>query len=373
VRVRAGASATLSDRVLGRSTLHRQHLLSRAEVRVPELLEHLVGLQAQVPGVPYTALWSRVTAFDPEELSSTMAQRTVVRAPLLRTTLHTVTARDCLALQPVTAPVLARTFASTAWGRRLHGQDLGPAFAAAGRLVSEQPLTRAALAKELGPRFPELDATSVAWAFSYLAPVLQPTPRGLWRRSGPSALTTIEAWLGEAPGAGMDLQTLVRRYLAAFGPASVGDVQAWCGLTRLREVTDGMDLRRYRSTGGAELLDLPDATLPDEDVPAPVRFLGEYDNALIGFADRSRTAAGSALDLPQGGPGGAVGTVLVDGAVRATWALRRRGEGFVLTVHPRAPLRSADEEDVVAEATALGAFLTVGADVRVEVAPPEAG
>ncbi|MCK6211889.1 winged helix DNA-binding domain-containing protein [Georgenia sp. EYE_87] len=371
--MRAGASATLSDRVLGRSTLQRQHLLARAGLPVPEMLEHLVGLQGQVPGVPYTALWSRVAAFDPEELSSAMAGRTVVRAPLMRTTLHTVTARDCLALQPLTAPVLARTFASTAWARRLRGQDLGPALDAAGRLVAERPLTRAALAQELDLRFPELDATSLAWAFSYLAPVLQATPRGLWRRSGPSALTTIEAWLGEAPGAGMSLQTLVRRYLVAFGPASVNDVQAWCGLTRLREVTDGMDLRRYRSTGGAELLDLPDAAVPDEEAPAPVRFLGEYDNALIGYADRSRTAAGSLLDLPRGGPGGAVGTVLVDAAVRGTWALRRRGDGYALTVHPRASLRRAEKDEVLAEATALGAFLTVGADVRVEVARPEAG
>jgi hypothetical protein len=171
----------------------------------------------------------------------------------------------------------------------------------------------------------------------------------------------------------MGLQTLVRRYLGAFGPASVNDVQAWCGLTRLREITDGMDLRRYRSAGGAELLDLADATLPDEDAPAPVRLLGEYDNALIGFADRSRTAAGSALDLPQGGPGGAIGTVLVDAAVRATWALRRRGDGFAVTVYPRSPLPRGDEEDVVAEATALGAFLTVGADVRVEVTRSDAG
>lgn len=373
VRVPAGASATLSDRVLGRSTLQRQHLLARAPISVPAMLEHLVGLQGQVPGVPYTALWSRVVGFDPEELSSAMAARTVVRAPLMRTTLHTVTARDCLALQPVTAPVLARTFASTAWGRRLRGQDLGPAFAAAGTLVAERPLTRAALAKELAPRFPELDATSLAWAFSYLAPVLQPTPRGLWRRSGPSALTTIEAWLGQAPGAGMGLDTLVRRYLTAFGPASVNDVQAWCGLTRLREITEGMDLRRHRSAAGAELLDLADATLPDEDVPAPVRFLGEYDNALIGYADRSRTDAGSALDLPQGGPGGAVGTVLVDATVRAAWALRRRGDGFTLTVHPRSPLPRDDAEEVVREATALGTFLTLGADLRVEMDRPDAG
>ncbi|MFH5821037.1 winged helix DNA-binding domain-containing protein [Georgenia sp. AZ-5] len=360
----AAAGPVLGTRVLGRATLERQGLLRRAPGGVHATLERLVGLQGQVPQVPYTALWDRLEGFDPEELSAAMADRSVVRATLMRGTLHTVTSEDALGLAPLMAPVLARAFGSTAWGQRLRGVDLEPVLAAARELVEERPRTRAALGQALGERFPELDGGSVAYAFSYLVSTVQPPPRGLWRRSGPAALTTTESWLGQAP-APMPAQTLVRRYLGAFGPATVMDVQAWCGLTRLREVTDGMDLRRYRTRDGAELLDLPDAALPDPDVPAPVRLLPEYDNALLGYADRSRVGAGRAVRWPEHGPGGAIGTVLVDGLAAGTWVLRR--QPLKLQVTPLFPLAAPERDEMTGEGVALAAFLRPGREVAVEV------
>jgi Winged helix DNA-binding domain len=181
-------------------------------------------------------------------------------------------------------------------------------------------------------------------------------------------MTTVAAWLGPATGDPMTPEDLVSRYLAAFGPATVRDLQAWCGLTRLREVVDRMGprLRRFRTDEGAELVDVPNGLLPDPDTPAPVRFLAEYDNVLLSHADRSRVVDEGDHVLLQGGAGGWTGTLLVDGLMRATWAARRDGDTTVLAVRPSVPLSSDDRADVVREGGRLLEFLAPGRihDVR---------
>ena len=359
----------LSRRALGRATLARQLLLERGTRPVAGALEHLVGLQAQVPLVPHLALWDRLDGYDPGELDELMTSRRVVRTQLMRTTIHTVTAADALGLRPLLQPVLDRTFASTAWGQRLRGQDVGAVVAEAADLLAARPLGRVALQRELTRRHPGLDAESVAFGVSYWVPWVQPPPRGLWGRSGAAVMTTVAAELGPTPTAGpMTLEDLVVRFLTAFGPASVRDVQAWCGLTRLREVVDGLGprLRRFRTEDGAELVDVPDGPLPDPGTHAPVRFLAEYDNALLSYADRSRVVDEGNHVLLQGGPGGWAGTVLVDGLLRATWAARRDGEATVLAVRPSVSLSTADRADVVDEGGRLLDFLAHGRlhDVR---------
>ncbi len=351
----------LSRRELGRATLARQLLLERVPRPVSDTLEHLVGLQGQVPKVPHLALWSRLTDYAPAELDGLMTARAVVRTQLMRTTIHTVTTRDALALRPVLQPVLDRVFSGTAWGQRLRGTDVGPAVATARDLLATRPLTRAALTRELAARQPTLDAESVAFGVSYWVPWVQPPPRGLWGASGPPVMTPLDTWAGGNDGPGpLPLDRLVLRYLGAFGPASVRDVQAWCGLTRLREVTDRMELRRFRSADGVELLDLPDAPLPDPTVPAPVRFLAEYDNVTLSHADRSRVVGDDPLEPLQGGPGGWVGTVLVDGLVRATWAARVAGPGTSLEVRVAGTLTPAERVDVEEEGRAMLGFLAPG-------------
>jgi hypothetical protein len=329
---------------------------------VADALEHLVGLQAQVPLVPHLALWDRLAGYDPAELDELMTTRRVVRTQLMRTTIHTVTAADALALRPLLQPVLDRTFASTAWGQRLRGSDVAAVVAEAAELLSDRPLGRAALQRELAARHPDLDAEAVAFGVSYWVPWVQPPPRGLWGASGAAVMTTVSSWLDGVRAPSASLDDVVVRYLTAFGPASVRDVQAWCGLTRLREVVDrlGDRLRRFRTEDGVELVDVPDGPLPDPDSPAPVRFLAEYDNVLLSHADRSRFAAGGDHGPLQGGPGGWCGTVLVDGLVRATWAARREGQVMVLAVRPSLPLAAPDRTDVAAEGARLLAFIAPG-------------
>nr|WP_275585874.1 winged helix DNA-binding domain-containing protein [Geodermatophilus sabuli] len=327
-------------------------------------MRDLVGLQGQVPGVPHLALWDRLAGYDPAELDGLMTAREVVRTQLMRTTIHTVVADDALGLRPVLQPVLDRTFAGTAWGQRLRGQDVSAVRAEAAALLAQRPLGRAELQRELARRHPGLDAEAVAYDVSYRVPWVQPPPRGLWRASGAALMTTVGAWLGDRTVPPTSPEELLLRYLAAFGPATVRDAQVWCGLTRLREVADrlGPRLRRLHTEDGTEVLDVPDGPLPDPDTPAPPRFLAEYDNATLGYADRSRVVAPGDHVLLPGGPGGWTGTLLVDGRVQATWAARQEAAATVLLVRPSTPLPAADRADVEAEAARLLAFLAPGRD-----------
>lgn len=359
----------LSRRALGRATLGRQLLLERSDRPVAAALEHLVGLQAQVPRVPHLALWDRLAGYDPADLDALMTSRAVVRTQLMRTTIHTVTAADALALRPLLQPVLDRTVSSTAWGQRLRGQDVAAVVAEAADLLAASPLGRAELQRELARRHPGLDAEAVAFCVCYWVPWVQPPPRGLWDGSGAAVMTTLGSWLADSPRATATPADLVRRYLRAFGPATVRDAQAWCGLTRLREVVDGLgpELRRFRGEDGAELLDVPDGELPDPDTPAPVRFLAEYDNVVLSHADRSRIVADADHVLLLGGPGGWVGTVLVDGLLRATWAARRDGGRTVLTVRASEPLSASEQDDVAAEGERLLQFLAPSREHDIQV------
>ena len=206
-------------------------------------------------------------------------------------------------------------------------------------------------------------------AVSYLVPVVQVTPRGIWGESAQARWAPTDIWLGTPLTPGAPLEELVERYLTAFGPATVKDIQAWCGLTRLREVTDriGHRLRRFRTEDGAELLDVPDGALPEPETPAPVRFIAEYDNGLLGYANRSRLSADVPLEFGFHGPGGYVGTVLVDGFVQATWTARREAAAMRLEVRPGSRLRAADTEDVVAEGARLLTLLAPDAEHEVRV------
>ena len=364
-------SAALTSRALGRATLARQLLLFRADLSAAGAVDALLGLQAQVPAVPYLALWSRLQGFAPQELADHLRNRTMVRAPLMRATLHLVSAGDARTLRPLLQPVLARTFAGTAWSKQLAGHGLQDVLASGRALLEQAPRTRAAVAPLLAERHPGADAEALAMAATYLLPVVQVTPRGVWGESGPAAFTTMESWLGAAPPSTASPDDLVLRFLRGYGPATVKDIQCWSGLTHLHEVADrlGPRLRRFRTDGGAELFDVPEGLLPRPDTPAPPRFLPEYDNAILAYADRSRVI-GPGEHVPLlGGPGGLVGTLLIDGRVSAMWALRRNKGSAVLLIRPSEPLPRREMDDVLREGRGLLELSASGVEHDIHILP----
>src|SRR5215467_7662904 len=320
----ATSSAPLLDaRSLNRALLARQLLLDRtSSFGAADTVAHLVGLQAQTPRSPYIGLWSRLAGFDPDELARMLVDREVVRIVLMRSTIHLVTADDCRFLRPLLAPMLARRFAQSAWTTGVPGVDLDEVAAAGRRLVEEEPLTLADLGARLAGEFPGREPAALAQVVRSYVPLVQVPPRAVWGRSGAAAHTSAEAWLGRPIDGEGNRQDLILRYLAAFGPASVMDVQAWSGLTRLAEVAGRLGDRvvRFRAESGRELLDLPDAPRPDPDTPAPVRFLPDFDNVLLSHADRSRVMDDDVRRMLQRRDGAVPGSVLVDGRVAAMWA-----------------------------------------------------
>ena len=352
----------LSTRELNRTLLHRQLLLRRRRIDALELVERLVGLQAQVPRDPYVALWSRIDRFRPESLAEPVADRRAVRMTLLRGTLHLVTAADALALRSVIQPVVERSVLGSSPLRRVvdrvHIDDL---LAFLRVLLEERPRTRADLVKEIAVRWPDVDAASLGYAM-YLLPTVQVTPRGIWGQTGASAFTTVRRWLGRSPARSATPDAMVLRYLAAFGPSAPADVQTWCGLPGMREVLERLRPRprRFRDEHGRELFDAPGASLSGPDVAAPVRFLPEYDNAFIAHADRSRILPPGVAPWTEAG----WGPVLVDGFSTARWRLERAKDAATLRIEPFRTLSRATRDDVAEEAERLVGFLAPDAGAR---------
>ncbi|EOD63270.1 DNA glycosylase AlkZ-like family protein, partial [Amycolatopsis vancoresmycina] len=200
-----------------------------------------------------------------------------------------------------------------------------------------------------------------------LIPMVQLPPRGLWRTKAGVRNLPLPAWLGRdgdpldpADGVG---QVLVRRYLAAYGPAATADLRAWSGLAGLPAAVKAVreELVAFRDERGRELLDLPDAPRPGPDTPAPVRFLPAFDNAILGYDDRTRIIDDAHRGLSVAGER----VVLVDGRVTATWTT----DGDAVVVRPLRRLTARERREVAAEGSELAAFLTDGESDRARVEP----
>jgi hypothetical protein len=358
----AVADRPLSLRALNRALLARQMLLAREAIEPLAAVQRLVGMQAQEPQAPYLGLWSRLEDFSPEALSELLAQRRLVRAGLMRVTIHLVSAEDYAQLWPLLRERLASGFASSPFARRLGDAEVEAVVAAGAAYLEAEPHTRAALGRALAQRWPDAQADALAMAATMLAPVVQVPPRGLWRASGQARWSPAPDWLGRALPDDVDPAPIVRRYLAAFGPATVADFAAWSGLKGARALVETVreQLVRRRDEAGRELLDVPGAPLPDPSVEAPPRFLAPFDNAILAHADRSRIIApehrGAAFADRL------MRTFLLDGFVAGIWGLRD-GE---LTVAPFARLARRDRDALMVEAERMLALL--GGD-RVRVAP----
>jgi hypothetical protein len=320
-------SAVLTLRQLNRGTLARQHLLERVAMPAHDLIEQLVGLQAQEPRDPYVGLWSRLVDFDITELETLLLDRRVVRLTVQRGTVHVVTADDCLVLRPLAQRVLTQQLHThPEHGPRLRGVDLDAVMTEAAEVLTVPRSTRQ-LRAELAARFPQHDAAAMAFACRNLLALIQVPPRGLWSRSGQVVGTTPVAWLGRDIDPAPSVDEVILRYVAAFGPASVQDAATWSRYTGLREVFDRLvgKLRTYHDEDGREYFDVPDGPLPDPAAPAPVRFLPQYDNLLLSHKDRRRFIAEdhdptalSAIWMEQTG---FIGAVLIDGMVAGMWRI----------------------------------------------------
>jgi winged helix DNA-binding protein len=357
--------AVLGPRALNRALLERQLLLRRHDLSAAVALEHLVGMASQNPSAPYIGLWSRLVDFEPDELSSLVQARKVVRIALMRWTLHAVTAADCVALRPVLQPVMERRM-QAGFGRHLLGVDLDRLTSRGRELVEQKPRTLGDVGPLLVADWPGHEPRVLGHALTALAPLVHIPPRGIWGRNGRALQTTAQRWLGRPLATETRPDELIRRYLAAYGPATAADIRAWSGLTGIGAAIERMrpDLRSFRDECGRELLDVADGALPDPDTPAPPRFLPDFDNAALAHADRARIVAGAAQRRSLSPK-----TFLIDGFLAGSWRLIRARRIVTLEVTPFAPLAPADRVALAEEGMRLLMFLTADAaeDPRVSV------
>ncbi|GHH51092.1 winged helix DNA-binding domain-containing protein [Streptomyces candidus] len=349
---------TLDLRTLNRTLLSRQFLLERTTMPVLDVVGRLVALQAQEPNWAYVGLWTRAESFRHEQLTALFHDRSVVRGTMVRRTQHVAAAADFSWLRPTVQPIVGSALTHAYYADETSGLDLKELTAVARESMARQAHTRSSLGRVLAERFPGRHGVRMANAVELLEGVVHPPPNGVWgawgnRRQTPVALA--QDWTGIPMADGPRPDTMILRYLESFGPASVPDVQAWSGLTRLREVVDTLRprLRVFRTEEGRELFDLPDAPVADPGMPAPVRFLPAFDNAALGHKDRTRIIGDA--DRRRISPTASLGVplFLVDGFVHGCWKLA----GGELRIEPFRPLSDAQGEAVLGEARLLLDFV----------------
>ncbi len=357
------AETVLSARELGRATLARQLLLERHALGAVEAVGRLGGMQAQEPGPPYLGLWSRLEGFEAAELAAAIEERTVVRATSMRGTVHLLTADDYVRLQSAVASAVEGDMANYL-GSRLEGVDVA-ALVEDGREIfdHEESMSAAALRDALAERHPEADVRAIAAVVRRSLPLVRVPDGGRWGFTPKAPFTDAEHWLGRPLRKRPDRAELVRRYLAAFGPASVRDAEAWLGGGGLGPVFEKLsaELAAFRDESGRELFDLPPAPRPPSDAPAPVRLLPEFDSLVLAHADRTRVIADDhRKDLTTKNLR-VRATVLVDGTVAGFWKLEKSRGTASVVVEPLVKLRAADRRAVLAEAEEAARFLEPGA------------
>jgi hypothetical protein len=362
-------AAKITLKALNRATLDRQLLLRRSTMSPLDAVEHLLGLQAQTTHTWYHGLWSRLAGFKPQELSALLADREVVRMALMRSTIHLVSARDCLFLRPLIQIVSERGVASI-YGKNLTGLDLSEIIRHGRELLDEKPMVFAELGRRMAERW-DRDPQSLAQAVRAHVPLVQIPPRGLWGGSGVAAHSTVETWLGRSVDENPSLDDMVLRYLKAFGPASVKDAQTWSGLTRLSEVFERLrpQLVTFEDETGRELFDLPDAPRPGEDIPAPPRFLYDFDNLLLSHHDRTRVITEQARIMNRPANGLLAKLFLLDGFTAGQWTAERTKDRVVVNLQPYRKLTKPELAGLAREAEPLFDFLAPGIidrDLRVE-------
>jgi hypothetical protein len=349
-------SEVLTLRQLNRATLARQLLLGRERLSATEAIERLAGMQAQEARPPFVGLWTRVEGFQREELCRALLEREVVRATLMRATLHLLSAGDYAAFRAALA--LAMTQAMKVLGKRAQGLELDEVLPVAGELFEERPLNFSEARALLVERFPDVYDRALGYAVRLHLPLVMVPTEDRWAFPSVAAFTPAEGWLGSLSTDGAP-EALVLRYLAAFGPATAADAQTWSGLPGLKPVLEGLrpQLRVFKDERGREVFDLPDAPRPDEDVPAPPRFLPEFDNLVLAHADRARVLADEHRPLVVTKNLRVRATFLWDGFVRGTWEVERTKGSAVLKLAPFESLPKRAVKELAAEGERLLRFV----------------
>jgi hypothetical protein len=358
-------TAPLTQRALNRALLARQLLLEREAVSPLDVVERLAGLQAQIPRPPFIGLWTRLEGFVRQSLIDRLHDRSIVRATMMRGTIHLVSAADYLAFRGVLHASLVRGPESM-FRRQLEGLDRR-GLIAMGRRFFATPNTFDALRRYFAARRPQADARAPAYLVRMCVPLVQHPTDDPWAYPASANFGLADDWLGapvstaEAPP-----HALVRRYLAAFGPATPADAQAWSGLQGLRAAFEELrpELVTMRDERNRELFDLPDAPRPDPETPAPVRFLPEYDNVVLGHKDRTRIideahrARISTANLQIRG------TYLVDGRVAGMWRVERSRKAAAMVLEPFGRLTKVVRRELEREGDALLDFMEPEASTR---------
>ena len=348
---------TLTRQDLNRATLARQMLLQRAIDRdVASAVEGLAGMQAQEPKHPFIGLWTRLDGFSADELLRALTQRAVVRATLMRSTLHLFGAADYAALRLTLQPPMS--VALRVLGARAEGLDPEAVVSATRELLAGRPLAFDAIRAGLQERFPDVDDRALGYAARTLVPlVMVPDGDARWGYRRVCDFALAEEFLdgGLAPAAPA---ALVRRYLGAFGPASAADVQAWSGIAGLKPVLEEMrdELAVFADERGRELFDLPDAPRPGAAADAPVRLLPEFDNLVLAYDDRTRVIADEHRPLVTTKNLRVKATLLVDGVVAGTWTLAIKRKVATLELAPFGRLAKRVVNELTAEGEALARF-----------------
>ncbi|HVV20024.1 MAG TPA: winged helix DNA-binding domain-containing protein [Pseudonocardiaceae bacterium] len=348
---------TLTLRQLNRATLARQMLLERTDLPVVSAVERLCGIQSQEARPPFVGLWSRVAGFHRDDLHSLLHKRTVVRATFLRATLHLVTAADYTAFRAAIQPVLSE--ALRVLGTRAKGLEPDKVLPVATALYQREPMTFNELRPLLQAEFPDVNERALGYTVRTQLPLVMVPTEDRWGYPSVADFTLAQAWLSEPLSDDDSPDELVRRYLAAFGPATAADVQTWSGLRGVKTILARLrpELVTVLDENGREMFDLPDAPRPPADTPAPARFLPEFDNLVLSHADRTRVIADEHRGLVVTKNLRVRASVLYDGFACGTWDVERKKTSTTLRVAPFRPLPAQAMRELTAEGERLLEFL----------------
>jgi DNA glycosylase AlkZ-like len=326
-----------------------------------EAVERLAGLQAQEPRPPFVGLWTRVEGFARSDLVDALQSGEVVRGLLMRATLHAVSGSDFRTFRPTVQPALSAAFAGV--NKRITGGvGVDEVLPVARSLLEESPRTFNELRALLSERFGDVNERGLGYAARTHLPLTMVPTDDRWGFPRDARFALAECDDDASP------VDLVRRYLAAFGPASAADMQTWSGLKGAADVLASMDDLEQFAVGRRTVYDLPDGPRPDAEVPASVRFLPEFDNLVLAHADRTRLLDDEHRPLVVTKNLRVKATFLVDGRVAGVWKVARSGKRAVLTLEPFKRLRKAATKELKTEAEALLRFVEEDAgsfDVKV--------